>query len=202
MPKPLRDWIDEQVEETRKKGWFVIKSKIIKLEDRNNYFCTAKAEFKTPYVQVMRIEPVSLGGADALTYLGEALCETGPEIGKYANNGPGQGILESIWQMNLSMECADRSHPPLVMCTAAEFPKLYPQFMAAPSAPYEGDIYVLTLKAESGAASKAFQYACERITGQDPKPLVEFTFHGPFEGLMSSYAYNELTIAFHAVKTM
>jgi hypothetical protein len=140
----------------------------------------------------MRIEACSLGGADALTYLAEALCKTGPEIGKFARGA------DRVWRLSLAMECPERNHPPLVICNAVKFPKLYPQFVKAPSAPYDGKICTLTLKAEDDKIGRVFYNAYERLTGKDPKPFCSPTFHSPFEGLMSSYENNELVVAFHA----
>ncbi|GEM_PF-1974995 len=185
----------KDLEKSRQTGWFLVKSKVIQSKEQNKkkYFCCHEVKIKTPFIQVMSIEAGSLGGADALTYLAEALCETGPEIGKFARGA------DSVWRLSLAMECAERNHPPLVICNAAEFPKFYPQFIKAPSAPYNGKIYVLTLKAEDGKIGRVFYNAYERLTGKDPKPFCSPTFHGPFEGLMSSYESNELVVAFHAV---
>jgi len=185
----------EDLEKSRQAGWFLIKSKVIQRKEQNKkkYFCCHEAKITTPYVQVMRIEACSLGGADALTYLAEALCETGPEIGKFARGA------DSAWRLSLAMGCAKKDQFPLVLCSAAEFTKLYAQFIKAPSAPYDGMICVLTLKAEDDKIGKVFYNAYKRLTGKDPKPFCLPTFHGPFEGLMSSYENNELVVAFHAV---
>lgn len=198
------DWLEEQertdrfekelekeIRQTRKEGWFLIKSKIVKAEEGVNYYCAEGVEFETPYIQLARILPRTLGAKDALDYLANALCLADPKIGRWYHEGMGR--------ISLAMECAKKSQPPMVTCSAKRFPKLFPQFVAAPSAPYEGRIFTLRLKAENKLASQAFEEAYWRLTCQLPAYFLERS-HNPFEGLMASYQNGELVVAFHAVR--
>lgn len=184
-----RKELEREIAKTRREGWFFVKSKIIEIKERENYYCAKGAELETPYIQVARILPRTLGGKDALNYLADALCFASPKIGKWYHEGMGR--------LSLAMECGKKSQPPIVSCSAANFLKLYPQFVAAPSAPYKGRIWVLKFKAENERARQAFETAYWRLTGQLPAYFLEHN-HNPFEGLISSYQDSELVVAFHA----